>query len=570
MPVYDVVILGGGPAGSTCGTLLKKYRPDLKVAIYERETFPRDHIGESQLPMIGVVLDEMGVWDKVEAADFPIKIGATYRWGITPDLWNFEFLPNGVLDPEPRPAKHKGQRLQTAFQVDRAVYDKILLDHAREVGVEVFENSRAVEILRTGDRVDGVMLENGERLDARYFVDATGGSGLLRRAMDVEIDAPTSLRNIAIWDYFQNADWAIEIGVGGTRIQVMSLGYGWIWFIPLGPTKTSIGLVVPAAYYKASGERPGDLLHRALQEEPRIRELIKNATPDGNLQTTNDWSYVAERLAGDNWFLIGDSCGFADPILSAGMTLAHSSGREAAYTILELDRGEHDADWLKTSYSELHTKRVRQHIRFADYWYSANAQFGDLKAFTSEIAKDAGLDLTPDKAFQWLGTGGFANDDLGTASIGTFALTAVKQITQLFSGQAEGEWHINKFNEFRFDMAGVKTEMRPQYHEGRVAPVRAYVKGAKVLPMVHPFVDVVSALQQHRDLRSIIGFLDRKAATKKGANRQDEMTNYFSVLEALVVEGWVKGSVDKKQPLLGIHLSTESNTLYFDREGAGV
>ena len=92
---YDVAIVGGGPAGSTAGTLLKKYGPDLRVLILERENFPRDHVGESGLPPIGHILAEMGVWNQIEAAGFPIKIGATYRWGKTKDLWDFEFVTAG-------------------------------------------------------------------------------------------------------------------------------------------------------------------------------------------------------------------------------------------------------------------------------------------------------------------------------------------------------------------------------------------------------------------------------------------------------------------------------------------
>ncbi len=155
---FDVAIVGGGPAGSTCGGLLKKYRPGLEVGIFEREVFPRDHVGESQLPLISKVLAELGVWDEVEAAGFPVKIGATYRWGNSDDLWDFNFLAGGEFADEPRPARFEGQRTRTAFQVDRAVYDKILLDHARELGCEVFEDCgvRSVEV--SNDRVDRLVL----------------------------------------------------------------------------------------------------------------------------------------------------------------------------------------------------------------------------------------------------------------------------------------------------------------------------------------------------------------------------------------------------------------------------
>ena len=150
---YDVAIIGGGPGGSTTGAMLKHYHPGLRVLILERETFPRDHIGESQLPPISAVLDEMGCWDKVEAAGFPIKVGATYRWGRSPELWNFEFLPLADFRDEPRPAKFQGQRKQTAFQVDRSIYDQILLDHARDLGCEVLEGTKVAQVLHAGDRV---------------------------------------------------------------------------------------------------------------------------------------------------------------------------------------------------------------------------------------------------------------------------------------------------------------------------------------------------------------------------------------------------------------------------------
>jgi 2-polyprenyl-6-methoxyphenol hydroxylase-like FAD-dependent oxidoreductase len=91
---FDVAIVGGGPAGSTCASLLRKYRSELRVLVLEREEFPRDHVGESQLPPIGKVLDEMGCWDKVEAAGFPIKLGATFKWGRSKELWDFEFFPS--------------------------------------------------------------------------------------------------------------------------------------------------------------------------------------------------------------------------------------------------------------------------------------------------------------------------------------------------------------------------------------------------------------------------------------------------------------------------------------------
>ncbi len=559
---FDVAIIGGGPAGSTTGALLKLYDPSLKVLILERERFPRDHVGESLLPLVNEHLHEMGVWSKVEEAGFPVKIGATYRWGSTPDLWNFEFLPNGEFHPQTRPGRYEGQRLRTAFQVDRSIYDKLLLDRSREVGCEVRERTKVVEVLNNGDRVAGLRTDCGELFTARHYVDCSAGSGILRRAMGVGVDSPTALRNVAIWDYWRNAEWAVEIGVGGTRIQVLSLGYGWIWFIPLGPDRTSIGLVVPADYLKASRKPPGELYAEALNAEPRIKALLTRAVSEGALQTTNDWSYVADRLTGDNWFLAGDACGFADPILSAGCTLAHASGREVAYTILEMDRGELDPSWMKASYNELHRRRIRQHIRFADYWYTANGQFTDLVAYCSEIAKDSGLDLDPDQAFQWLGTGGFANDDIGQPVAGGYTLSAVKRIAQLFAGKP-GSWMVNRFNEYRLDMSGVRIEARPHYEEGRIQEVKALVRAERVLPLTGPFRLAFSALQHHSDSNKVLEFLTRSVPPEV---REQAIGACFGAIEAMIAEGWVKGRIVKGRPVgVGLDLSLESEFVRLER-----
>ncbi|MCA9310953.1 MAG: tryptophan 7-halogenase, partial [Phycisphaerales bacterium] len=335
---YDVVIVGGGPAGSTCSTLIRKYAPHLSVLVIEKEKFPRDHIGESQLPGINLVLTEMGVWDKVEAAGFPIKIGASYTWGQDDDQWDFDFYPVEKWKDEPRPGKYEGQRLSTAFQVDRAIYDDILLRHAESMGVEVREEVKVDEVLHSDGRVEGLRLSTGETVTAKYYVDGSGVVGLLRRALGVESWAPMELRNIAVWNYWENAEWALEIGTGATRVQVRSLPFGWIWFIPIGPTTTSVGLVCPSEYYKRSGMTVEELYLKALDMQPQIKNLMEQATPKGPTQSCRDWSHLSERLVGDNWFLMGEAAGFADPILAAGMHLAHQSSRHVAYTILELER----------------------------------------------------------------------------------------------------------------------------------------------------------------------------------------------------------------------------------------
>ncbi|AIE85620.1 putative halogenase [Fimbriimonas ginsengisoli Gsoil 348] len=513
----------------------------MKVAIFEREVFPRDHVGESQLPLIGKLLDELGVWDAVEAAEFPIKIGATYRWGKSNDLWDFHFVPNGDFHDEPRPAKYEGQRTDTALQVDRAVYDKILAEHAESLGCDVRFDCPVRSVERDGDRVTGLILADGTRVEADTYIDASGHSGILRRAMGVEIEEPSKLRNVAFWDYWQNADWAVSVGVGGTRVQVMSVGYGWLWFIPLSPTRTSIGLVCPADYYKQSGRPPEELYREAMEQEPRIRSLVVNATSEGKFSTTKDWSFVAERITGENWYLVGEALGFADPILAAGLTITHASARECAFSIIESrqqPRSLQKDRWLKEQYEQKNRRRLLQHIRFADYWYSANAHFTELKEFTREIARDAGLELDADRAFQWLGTGGFVEEDMGTGGFGTVALVALHQITRRFS-ENPAKVEIDGSNMYVLRLRGANQVQIASYSKGRVHALPALERDGKLLPLYGMFGYVVEALQQNSQTDKVMHYLFRRLQETGNSFGEAAEIHIFGCLEAMARDGWI-------------------------------
>lgn len=542
----DVAIVGGGPAGSTVGSYLRKYAPYLRVTILERELFPRDHVGESQLPMASWILDEIGAWDAVEEAGFPIKVGATYRWGKSSELWDFNFLPDGDLKPQPRPASFAGQRRLVAFQVDRATYDKILLDHAAALGCRVLEETKVVGVESSDDRITGLMLESGEKLTAKYYVDASGHAGTIRRAMNVEVDVPTRLKNVAFWDYWDNAEWAETIGNGGTKVQVMSLGYGWIWFIPIGKTRTSVGLVTSAEYYKQSGLRPVELYHRAVQAEPRIAAFLKNATCEKKFSTTNDWSFVAKRHYGENWLLAGESGGFADPILAAGLSITHVAGKEAAFTIMALNKRELDAAWLKEQYQENQVRRVTTHIRFADYWYSANAQFGDLKEYTAEIAKEAGLTLSPDMAWRWLAQGGFIEAGFG--------FHTVRQWGE-FMAPFDAQNTLKTCNVFRLNLEGATLGCYAEYTQGEVRRVPAYTRDGKQWPLVGVAKILHDILKDHPRLPDFQRELDVVIAKnmKRDPGFWEWMMNAGPpALEALAADGWIEGSYDPKLPLLPI------------------
>jgi len=552
---YDVAIIGGGPAGSTCATFLRKYNPELRVVVIERDEFPRDHVGESQLPTISKVLHEMGVWDKIEAAEFPVKLGATYRWGASDKLWDFNFIDPARVTDLPRPGTFEGVRTLTAFHVDRARYDKILLDHAVELGAELRQPARVSAVNtdpQSPDVITGLQLDDGSTIQAQWYVDATGHVGVLRRALDIGVTYPQKLKNIAMWNYFKDAKWPVRVGKNTTRVMILSIKCGWLWYIPLTDDKVSVGFVCPADYYKQAGKTPEEMLTWAMSQEPLIAELAIDAQPLGDVQATKDWSFVADRLYGANWFLAGDAAGFADPILAAGLTLTHSGAREVAYMLLELFRAEHDEQWLKERYQDVQKTRINQHIRFADFWYAGNGIFTDIEQNTANIAKDAGLRLNPKDAFRWLSTGGFSRDTLTSASLIGIDFSLVMRATEKLTGRTKSDWAVAKHNVFKLNLRGAEEDVVPLLRDGRIIPTRCYLRGDKILPLAGYFQVIVAALEQHDAIHEFVPWIADAIAAAEGtdADLEVHMQQVMQTLESMLIEGWVWAQKDPKKPMI--------------------
>lgn len=539
----DVAIIGGGPAGATVGSLLKVHCPQLDVAIFEAARFPRDHVGESLLPTSCAILDEMGCWGKVEAEDFPIKLGALYRWGSTPDLVRFTFLQQPFQD-KARPGIYAAQRLNTTWQVDRGIFDKVLLDHAESLGCRVFQTSVVTGIKTSADSVLGLDIDSAAISDrnvkARYYIDASGGRGMVRKALGIAVESPTNLRNIAVWDYWQDASWMDRDGTG-TWVRILSLGWGWLWFITIGETRTSVGLVTPAEYYKESGLSTEELYVKALAEEPNIGPMLASAKRENVLQADKDWSYLSARVVGDNWFLVGDACGFADPILSGGITLALSGARKVAYSIRELEAGGLDPAWIRSEFNRTHRANIQSHIRFADYWYRANKKFTELEEYCSEIARDSGLSLEPRAAFQWLATGGFTDDYSDQPTLGTYQLSAVKSIIGQFTGEMP-EWQILSFQHIRLSLEGAEKLDTAVYRGGRIKVKETYVRGDTTLVVDAFYRHAYMALNAETATMRVLDLM-RKWIVARLPDHNDLQARQITleVLEAMLVQGWIVG-----------------------------
>ena len=565
--MYDAIIIGGGPAGSTVANFIMKYAPDSSVLVLEKEKFPRDHVGESHLPSVSAIINEMGCWDEIENAGFPLKVGATYRWGKSNELWDFDFASPEEVEKIQRPTPYEGIRHFTAFQVDRAIYDDILLKHSEKLGAEVRQETKVTKVLKDGNTVTGLELSTGETVRGKYYVDATGHIGTLRRAMGVVTHQETSLQNVAFWDYWENADWAIEIGVGGTRVQVMSQAAGWIWFIPLSETRTSIGYVVPAKHYKSLGKTPEEVYHEAIENDDRISALIKNATPRGMVEGTKDWSFTAETGHGDNWFLVGESIGFADPVLAAGLALTHAGGRELGYTLVELISLEstttaEEAKWLKENYTELQLRRVKQHIRFADFWYAANGQFTDLKDHCKQIAKESGIKMSPEEAWRWLAQGGFTTEGLTRPSAGTCDLPSLKQLLWVMTDQ-QGDWEINKVNVLKLNLKGAQRKTLPVYADGLIERQECWVRGQNRLPMTGNFRVIYDILQYESKIDKVYDEI-KKFFPASGSGHQTPLKTCVQTIEAMLNEGWIDGKKNKKYPMMTIARPGEDDFIHWN------
>lgn len=330
----DVVVIGGGPAGSVCSAQLA--RSGLGALVFEKESFPRFHLGESLLPGSLPVLDAIGVLPAVEER-FIRKYGARFHNDIAQKKDRFSF------DAAWRPD------FDHAFEVPRDVFDELLLRHAATCGVEVRERWTVVEVLRDdAGRARGVKARSPEgvleEIGARFVVDASGRDTLLARGpgATTKIDG---LDQTALYAHFEGVPRPLGKLEGDIDIVLFPSGEerrsNWFWFIPFKDGRTSVGAVVSRAWIRDRRSRAGEgdltsaLFEIAVAESPTATELLARATclwP--KKEATADFSYRVRDVRGPGWVAIGDAGGFIDPLFSTGAHLAIVGGKLAADAIV--------------------------------------------------------------------------------------------------------------------------------------------------------------------------------------------------------------------------------------------
>jgi len=320
----DVLVIGGGPGGSTAAALARL--AGLSVCVAEREAFPRFHIGESLLPMANAVFQASGAWPKIKAAGFLPKYGAEFKLADGSETKDVVFADGYVPG------------LESTFQVERSRFDSLLLDHARELGAEVRMETTvtaavpdATGVTATLTRRDGAVAG----LRARWVIDAGGRENHFELPEKRRYDPPPFAKRAAVYSHFDGVERAA--GPRGGNIIIVRIADGWFWLIPLSPTRTSVGLVTALGTLRAARD-PAKVFADTVASSPYLRAVLARAEPAEPFRVTADYSYVRNEFAGPRYLLTGDAAGFYDPIFSSGVYLSVFSAQRAVALIARAQR----------------------------------------------------------------------------------------------------------------------------------------------------------------------------------------------------------------------------------------
>lgn len=322
----DVVVIGGGPSGSTVSTLIAQH--GYNVILLERDHFPRYHIGESLIPETYWVLERLGVLPKLRASQFVKKHSVQF------------VSSNGRLSEPFYFADHKPHESSQTWQVLRQDFDHLLLNHARATDVDVREGVRVLDVIFEGERAVGVKAVDEEgtplQIKAKVVVDAAGQSGIILDRLGLRQWDP-QLKKAAIWTYWQGAYRDSGRDEGATMVLQLAEKKGWFWYIPLHNDVISVGVVADYSYLfmNRNNKNLKDIYFEEVERCPGLKPRIQNATQAEDFRAAKEYSYQSKKVAGDGWALVGDAFGFLDPLYSSGVLLALKSGALAADAIVE-------------------------------------------------------------------------------------------------------------------------------------------------------------------------------------------------------------------------------------------
>lgn len=376
----DVIVIGGGPSGSTFAAAAAQ--AGLDVLLLEAGRHPRPHVGESLLPGILPILARIGALDAIEAAGFGPKTGSTHwRWGKTPewDLW-FE----------------ETEAYPKALFVERARFDAILFENAARAGAEVRSDTPA-RLWWEGARAAGVRWSSGgvrREARARWVIDARGQAG----GMGERAHLP-GLRHRALWAHFRGAKRLPP--PRSEQALFVAGGSHWAWLFPLDAETTSVGFVL-----RDHAPGPPEAAYDGLLEAtPELAPLLAGASRSSPVRVERDWSYRMAPVAGPGWLAVGDAAGFIDPVLSTGVLLAMHSGWHGAECVGRALRGECTEEETAAEYQNHHGRMFEDLLRIVRFFYSKGLHREGYFWESKRILEERLPAVRPQKAFLILTSG---------------------------------------------------------------------------------------------------------------------------------------------------------------------
>ncbi len=353
---WDVIIIGGGPAGSTAASTLRQ--AGRSVLVLEKAKFPRFHIGESLLPYNRAVFDELGVWSKIQSAGFMVKRGAQFWMGDGSRRTRLDF------------SKGSFTKFPESIQVERAKFDNILLRHAEELGADVRE-----EAIVTDYRVekDGVAVkyrtqDSGEQeVQAKFLMDASGLGNVTANKEGLR-DYYPGHKKLAIFGHYSG----VQMSEGEEKgdILVIRRENSWFWMIPLEDDKVSVGLVIDQADFKALQQEPQQVFDDAVASTKTVHERMLNAKVITQGHVLTDFSYTNRKLVSNRLVRVGDASGFIDPVFSSGVMLAMTSGREGAQVVHAAIAASKSLTFAMRRYEWATRRRVSRFWQFIENFYT--------------------------------------------------------------------------------------------------------------------------------------------------------------------------------------------------------
>jgi flavin-dependent dehydrogenase len=372
---YDTVIIGAGPAGSTMAAVLAEQ--GLRVAVLEREKFPRYHIGESLIPFTCHPLKRLGLLDRMRQSEFTKK-------------YSVQFVsPSGkASQPFYFSTRYEPEVAQT-WQVLRSEFDQMLLDHARDRGAEVFEQTTVRELIREEGWVRGVRAVScqGQTVEFRapMTADCSGREAFASTRLNWRVPEP-KLNKVAVWTYYRGALRDPGIDAGATTVAFIP-EKGWFWYIPQHRDMVSVGVVAEGKYLTRDGVRePKRIFLREIERNAWVKEHLSHGTQEGDFHLTGEFSFRSRYSAADGLLMAGDAFGFLDPVFSSGVMLALKSGVAGADAIkAAFDSRDFSAGRFE-EYSRLMREGLENMRKLVYAFYDPNFSFRDLTDRHPELA----------------------------------------------------------------------------------------------------------------------------------------------------------------------------------------